>query len=249
MAYAQQLYLLPVSLFGMAISAAELPEMSSALGSEAEIAAVLRSRLERGFQRMIFFVVPSVVAFLALGDVIVATLYQTGRFGANDTVFVWMVLAGSTLGLLAATQGRLCSSAFYALRDMRTPLRCSIVRVTLTGVLGYVAALPLRRALAWPPEYGAAALTATAGVAGWIEFALLKRALDRRLGRVPLAGGALVRAWAAALAAAAPAFALHRLVPIRQPVVSGMVVLGVYGALYLGLARLLGLAPTNPVAK
>jgi putative peptidoglycan lipid II flippase len=210
MAYAQQLYLLPVSLFGMAISAAELPEMSSVVGSDAEIVAALHTRLERGFARMIFFVVPSVVAFLALGDVVVAALYQTGRFGAHDTTFVWMVLAGSTLGLLAATQGRLCSSAFYALGDTRTPLRFAIVRVTLTGSLGYIAALPLRHALGWPPEYGAAALTATAGLAGWIEFALLKRALDRRVGHVKLAGRVLVRAWGAALGAAVAALPLAR---------------------------------------
>jgi putative peptidoglycan lipid II flippase len=249
MAYAQQLYLLPVSLFGMAISAAELPEMSSALGSQEEIAAALRKRLQNGFARMAFFVVPSVVAFLALGDVVVATLYQTGRFGPHDTVFVWMVLAGSTLGLLAVTQGRLCSSAFYALGDTRTPLVFAVVRVILTASLGYAAALPVRRALGWPPEYGAAALTATAGIAGWLEFALLKRSLDRRIGRVPLGGGVVARAWLSALAAAAPAFALHRFAPIRQPVLSGLVVLGVYGGGYLAVAHLLGLGEARALAR
>jgi putative peptidoglycan lipid II flippase len=249
MAYAQQLYLLPVSLFGMAISAAELPEMSSALGSEAERASALRKRLQTGFGRMAFFVVPSVVAFLALGDVVVATLYQTGRFGAHDTMFVWIVLAGSTLGLVAVTQGRLCSSAFYALGDTRTPLLFAVVRVILTASLGYAIALPVRRALGWPPEYGAAGLTATAGVAGWLEFALLKRSLDRRLGHIPLGGGTIARAWAAALAAAAPAFALHRLAPIRQPVVSGVVVLGVYGAAYLAIAHLLGLTEARALVR
>ena len=249
MAYAQQLYLLPVSLFGMAISAAELPEMSSALGSDAEIAGALRKRLQAGFARMAFFVVPSVVAFLALGDVVVATLYQTGRFGAHDTVFVWMVLAGSTLGLVAVTQGRLCSSAFYALGDTRTPLVFAVIRVVLTATLGYAAALPVRRALGWPPEYGAAALTATAGVAGWLEFALLKRSLDRRLGHIPLGGATIARAWVAALAAATAAFALHRLVPIRQPVLSGVVVLGLYGAAYLAIAQFLGLGEARTLVR
>src|ERR1700690_791400 len=41
LAYAQTLNTLPVSLFGMAISAAELPAMSSALGTQEEIGAVL----------------------------------------------------------------------------------------------------------------------------------------------------------------------------------------------------------------
>ncbi len=243
MAYAQQLYLLPISLFGMAISAAELPAMSSVVGSDEEIAAALRERLARGLARMAFFVVPSVVAFLALGDVVVGALYQTGRFGADDTVLVWMILAGSTVGLLAATQGRLCSSALYALGDTRTPLRYAVVRVTITAVLGWAAAFPIRQAFGWPPGHGAAGLTATAGIAGWIELMLLKRALDRRIGHVPLGAGTLLRCWGAAAAAGGIAFTLHRLLPIAHPVLAGAVVLGVYGVLYLAATRVLRVWP------
>jgi putative peptidoglycan lipid II flippase len=249
MLYAQQLYLLPVSLFGMAVAAAELPEMSRAIGTPEEVAAKLRGQLTAGFQNMSFFVVPSVVAFLALGDVVVAALYQTGRFGGSDTTFVWLVLAGSTLGLLASTQARLCASAFYALRDTRTPLWFAIVRVTVTGGLGYVIALPVRKALGWPASYGAAGLTASAGLAGWIEFVLLKYALGKRIGRFAIGAGVLVRAWIAALLACAPAFALHRYVPIRQPLVSGAAVLGLYGALYFVFAIALGLDGAKRIAR
>ena len=54
LAYAQTLNSLPVSLFGMAISAAELPAMSSALGTHEEIGAVLRRRLELGCKISLF---------------------------------------------------------------------------------------------------------------------------------------------------------------------------------------------------
>jgi len=249
MFYAQQLYLLPVSLFGMAISAAELPEMASAVGTPAEVASALSARLTTAYQRIAFYVVPSVVAFLALGDVVVATLYQTGRFGASDTRFVWWVLAGSTIGLLAATQARLTASAFYALHDTRTPLRYAVVRVALTAALGWAIALPIRQRLGWPPVYGAAGLTASAGVAGWVEFWLLRRGLVRRIGRVPIGGQKTALAWAAAVLAGAGGFALHRLAPIQQPVVAGIVVLGVYGSLYLGAAAAFGLPEARSVAR
>jgi putative peptidoglycan lipid II flippase len=249
MAYAQQLYTLPVSLFGMAISAAELPEMASAIGDAGEIAAALRRRLEGGLARMAFFVVPSAVAFLLLGDVVVATLYQTGRFVHHDTVIVWLILAGSTVGLVAATQGRLCSSAFYALGDTRTPLRFAIIRVSITAGLGWAVSLPLRRALGWPPAWGAVGLTATAGLAGWLEFLLLKRALDRRIGHVAVGGGTMGRAWAAALVGVAPAWTLHRLAAIRQPVLAGAVVLGVYGAGYLAAAHAFGLPEARRLVR
>jgi putative peptidoglycan lipid II flippase len=52
LAYAQTIYLLPVSLFGMSVSASELPEMSSAVGGDEEVAAYLRGRLVGGLRRI-----------------------------------------------------------------------------------------------------------------------------------------------------------------------------------------------------
>ncbi len=143
LSYAQILYLLPVSLFGMSVSAAELPQMSAALGSEEEVAAALRKRLNSGLRQIAMFVVPSVAAFLILGDVIVAAIYRTGAFKQHDVIYVWGILAGSTVGLLASTLGRLYSSTYYALRDTRTPLRFAVIRVILTTVLGILCAFPL----------------------------------------------------------------------------------------------------------
>jgi putative peptidoglycan lipid II flippase len=239
--YAQILYLLPISLFGQANAVAELVAMSRTTGTADQISADLRTRLAAAFPRIAFFVIPSMVAFLVLGDVVVATLFQTGKFGRHDTAFVWLILAGSTVGMLAATQGRLSSSAFYALGDTRTPLWFAVVRVTLTGALGWAIVLPLRKHYGFSAEWGAAGLTASAGVAGWLEFILLKRALDRRIGRVPVGGRAALKAWLAAGVAAGAAWALHVHLPIRQPLAHGVLVLGVYGVGYLSLAHALGL--------
>ena len=120
---AQLLYTLPVSLFGMSVSAAELPAMSGEVGVDPGAAEPLRRRLDAGLRQIAFFVIPSAMAFLALGDVIAAALFQTGRFTREDAVYVWGILAGSAVGLLASTLGRLYSSTYYALRDTRTPLR------------------------------------------------------------------------------------------------------------------------------
>ena len=181
LAYAQTLYTLPVSLFGMAVSAAELPAMSAALGSDAEVAGTLRERLRAGLQQIAFFVIPSAVGFVLLGDVIVGFIYHTGHFLHADVIFVWAVLAGSSVGLLASTSGRLYSSAFYALRDTRTPLNFAVLRVVLTLGLGYLCALPLPRLLGLDQRWGTAGLTASAGIAGWLEFLLLRAAMHKRM--------------------------------------------------------------------
>src|SRR5262249_39761314 len=183
---ASTLYTLPVSLFGMSVSAAELPAMSAVASGDAAALDAVRLRLDDGLRRIAYFVVPSAMAFLALGDVIVGALFQTGRFERTDSVFVWGILAGSAVGLLASTLGRLYSSTYYALRDTKTPLRYAILRVVLTSILGVLFALPLPRLLGIDLKWGAAGLTASAGIAGWVEFLMLRRTLNKRIGKTAL---------------------------------------------------------------
>jgi putative peptidoglycan lipid II flippase len=247
LSYAQTIYTLPVSLFGMSVSAAELPAMSSALGTAEEISAALRERLAKGLEQIAYFVVPSAAAFLFLGHVVVATLYRSGRFGASDVTYVWGVLAGSSVGLLASTSGRLYSSAFYALRDTRTPLKFATVRVALTVVLGYLCALPLPPLLGLERRWGVAGLTLSAGIAGWIEFALLRRSLAKRIGPVSYSVARIAKLWMAALAAAAAGLGLWRISPAAHPLITGVVVLVPYCGIYLLLTQWMGISTIGSV--
>ncbi|MGC2398578.1 MAG: murein biosynthesis integral membrane protein MurJ [Acidobacteriaceae bacterium] len=249
LAYAQTLNTLPVSLFGMAVSAAELPAMSSAMGTDDEISQVLRMRLENGLKNISFFVVPSAVAFALLGDVVVATIYRGGNFGVHDVTFVWSVLAGSAVGLLATTSGRLYSSAFYALRDTRTPLNFAIIRVVLTVALGYLFALPLPRWLGIDPRWGVAGLTLSAGIAGWVEFALLRRALQSRIGVVVASVPRVVRLWLSALIAAGCGIGVKRVLPFHGAVLVGACVLSVFGLAYLAFTRWFGIEMPGTLSR
>lgn len=230
---AQIIYTLPVSLFGMSVSASELPEMSSAVGTESEIAAFLVKRLTNGLRRIALLVIPSAVAFIALGDMVAGGLFQGGRFTSSNTHYVWTILAGSGVGLLASTQGRLYSSAFYALKDTRTPLRFAIVRVSLTTVLGYICALPLPHLLGIDQKWGAAGLTASAGVAGWIEFLLLRHALAKRIGAARIGVAWMARLWASAILGAAVAWLIKTHSPTQQPQILAAITLIPFGAVYL----------------
>ena len=251
---AQVLYTLPVSLFGMSISAAELPAMSGATAIGTDRAEALRERLTPGLRRIAFFVVPSAMAFVAFGDVIAAALLQTGRFRPEDARYVWGILAGSSVGLLASTLGRLYSAAYYALGDTRTPLRFAVIRVLLVTGLGYVFALVLPPRLGIAPLWGAAGLTASAGLAGWVEFLLLRRTLSRRIGATGVGAERLAKLWAAAVAGAG----LGWLVRVQQwpgfyaalsgwaPAVRAALVLGVFGLAYLGGAAALRVPVPRP---
>jgi putative peptidoglycan lipid II flippase len=244
--YAQTLYMLPVSLFGMSVSAAELPAMSRAVGTGDQIHLTLRTRLSAGLEKISFFVVPSAMAFVVLGNVVASTLYRTGKFSEQDVLFVWAALAGSGVGLLAQTMGRLYSSTFYALRDTRTPLRFALVRVALTLCLGYLFALPLPRLLGIDHNWGVAGLTASAGIAGWVEFILLRRGLQARIGHVAFSAVRVAKLWAAALTAAAVGLLVEWRLHLGSPVLRGLAVLIPFGAVYLLITHVLGLSGFLP---
>jgi putative peptidoglycan lipid II flippase len=245
--YAQSLYTLPVSLFGISVSAAELPEMSSATGEQDEVAEKLRLRLSAGLRQIAFFIVPSAVALVTLGDVMVGALYQSGKFGRADTVYVWAILAGSAVGLLPSTFGRLYASTFYALHDTRTPLRYAALHVALATVLGYLFALWLPPLFGLDLRWGTVGLTVSAGLAGWAELVLLRRRLNARIGRtgLPLVYG--LKLWVAAVASAVVGWGLKLLLGAVHPIILAALVLTPYGLLYFAVTSLWGMPESRAV--
>jgi putative peptidoglycan lipid II flippase len=238
---AQMLYTLPVSLFGMSISAAELPEMAGDVARDDAVAERLSDRLHAGLRRIAFFVVPSAAVFLALGDVVAAALFETGEFSRDDSRYVWALLGGSAVGLLASTSGRLYSSAFYALHDTRTPLRFATVRVTIGIALAAALALYGPPLLGLAPRWGAAGITAASGVAAWIELMLLRSALRSRLGIEQKLTKVVLKLWACAALAALAGWGVKIVVDDAHPWVIAALVLGAFGLVYLAITAAAGI--------
>jgi putative peptidoglycan lipid II flippase len=260
--YAQVLYMLPVSLFGMSVAAAELPELSRQRG---EAAGVLRARTRAGLERVAFYVVPSFIGFVALGDVIVAAMYQTGEFDRFDTVVVYLTLCGYACGLLATTASRLLASTYFALRDTRTPARYAAVRVAMAAVLGAGLMLqfePIAPFGAGGPSLGpgvmgearvggqplgAVGLALGAGIAAWIELVLLRRALVPRIGSVAFGAGLWLKMFGAAAAAAVAGWGIRMLLPELHPVAAAALILSGFGAAYFGTSALAGVREAREI--
>ncbi len=265
--FAQMLYLLPISLFGMSVAAAELPELSRV--GEADWSHLSR-RIDVGLRRVAFFVVPTAVAYVVIGDVLVGAVYRSGVFGTQETRVVWLTLAGFSVGLLATTASRLLQSALYAVGDTTGPAVIAGLRVLVSVAVGWTVMLQLdrlgvgsdgswrllgdlpafapveesvrSRAAGEPLRLGAAGLALGAGVGAWLEYWLLRRRVERRSGRrVRHGGGSTTEAAAAAAIGAIGAIAVHALLSDVHPLLAAPAVAGAFGIAYLVVALRMGL--------
>jgi len=236
---AQTFYILPISLFGMAIAASELPELSRAGPSERqELVDPVRTAL----RRVRFFLVPSAVAYLVFGDLLVAGLFGYGEFGSNDAQVVGMVLAAYALGLVASGSSRTLSSAFYALRDTRTPAWVAGARVVVSLTIGATLMLPLDEIRIGAFGLGAAGLALGSAAGAWLEYGLLRRSLRRAIGEHGAGGAGLARLCVAAAAGAGVAIGVR--VGFAQtdlPVlVAAIGTAAAFGVVYLATSAALG---------
>jgi putative peptidoglycan lipid II flippase len=205
--YGQVLYLLPISLFGMAVAAAELPELAR-LGPAGR--GRIKERLVTGMERVTFYVAPTVALYVLAGDVIVRLLLERGEFQPADTRLVWFVIGAFALGLLGTTRSRLLQNGLYALDRTKLVARIAVLRVGLAALLGAILMFPLDR---WaivgssvqrdgdvgftplreglrlledgPPRLGVVGLALGAALSSWVEYRVLRGALEWRIGRLP----------------------------------------------------------------
>ncbi len=170
--YAQLVAVLPVSLFGVSVAAAALPDLArDAAGADTE---TLRNRLSSGAARLAYYVFPSAFAFALLAVPIIATLFQTGRFDENDTAIAAGVLAAYAIGLFGQATVKLFASGFYAIGDTRTPVRIAALSVTVSAGL----AVLLMQVL------GPAGIALGAATGAYVNVFLLAKGLSRRVGPI-----------------------------------------------------------------
>jgi putative peptidoglycan lipid II flippase len=242
--YAQMLYLLPISLFGVSVAASELPELSRLRGPGNE--PELLRRVTGVLRSMAFLNVPTVVGYLCFGWLITGALYRSGNFRAGDNWLVYLVLAGYSLGILATTSSRLLQNTFYALGESKVPARIAMLRVT-TAIL---VALPL---MFWLDRYplslligpragafrlGSIGLSTASAFGAWLELWSLRRQLRRRLPGFDFPWRDDARMIGVAFAAALPAALVWWLLPPLSPRLAAPLVVGVYAAAYFAIATL-----------
>ena len=253
--FGQRLYLLPISLFGVSVAAAELPELARLGGNRRQRTENAATRTMRSLSAMSFLVVPTFVGYLALGFGIVGAIYRRGEFEIVDNWLVFLILAAYSLGLLASSASRLLQSVFFSLGDTRSPAAIAVARLVLAAGVGFVLMTLLDRLTvddalpsAWLGELpddgqtlrlGAVGLALGAAVGSWFELTRLLGRLRRRDVPVPSPWRAWRRHLPVAVLCLVPWAATQTLVPGPTWIAGLVPVLG-FAVTYLVAAYLLG---------
>lgn len=200
--YAQLVALLPVSLFGVSVAAVALPELSrDAAGQRSDedsdaVAArreVLRGRVADAVRRLLFFALPSAVAFATLAVPLIGALFQTGAFGAAQTAIAASVLSAYALAIPAQASVKLLASGHYALGDTRTPVAIAVLSVAISAGSAYVLM----------QRFGPAGIALGAAAGAYVNSGINYARLSGRIGAI-LAGSGIRHA-AAVIVATLPA--------------------------------------------
>ncbi len=171
--YADRLVELPLGMFAIALGTAVLPSMSRQ-ASNGDLRGLTRS-VSFALRLIVFFTIPASVAFILLGEPIVACLFQRGAFTFHDTQQTNYALLCYTLGLWAFSGLKVVTQAFFSLKDTKTPLWVSIIAVVVNLGGGII--------LMGPMAHGGLALATS--IAAAVNVIILFVILIRRLGEFP----------------------------------------------------------------
>jgi putative peptidoglycan lipid II flippase len=177
-AYAQMLYLLPMSLLGTGESAVALPEMArdTAESDIEERHRRMRKRLGVTLTRVTVLAIPAMAVLMMFGVELISLLLKTGRFDASSTERVAEALQIYGIALLANASQRLFATTFFALGETGLPARSAVMRVVASTAI----------ALMLLEQYGVVGVVTGAVTAGWIEAIYLGFMLRRRIGGLGL---------------------------------------------------------------
>ncbi len=169
--YAWLIVMTPLGIFGMAISTAVFPRLAEQAVSDH---ANLKDTLAKSLRLILYLTIPASVGLMILAKPLTAFLLRSGAFNKASTDLVVSALVFYAIALFAHSGIEILSRGFYALSDTRTPVTFAVVSMVINLVLSLI--------LVWP--FGVGGLALSLSIATIVEFSLLVRTLDRRLGGI-----------------------------------------------------------------
>lgn len=236
LSYADRLNQLPLSIIGTALGVAILPAISQAIAREndAEAADVQA----RAFDLSMLLTLPATLALVVAAGPIIGALYQGGEYSMADSQVTANILAILVTGLPAYVLVKVLTPAFYARKDVKTPVWIAM-SILAAGIVANFLLIPVM---------GIYSLATVTSASAWINFGLLFIILFiRGHFRMPVwLVGRVMKQLVAALAMGASLFAVKQALGdlffggVLERVIGLGVLVGTGGIVYFAVAWMIG---------
>ncbi len=131
--YADRMMELPLGVWGVAIGTVILPSLSQICAREDYVE--YGKTIDWGVKLGCWVAFPAAVGLIVLSDTIIAALFRYGAFSLHDVAQAAPALQAYALGLPAFVLIKIFSPAFFARKDIKTPVQiaafCMIINIGL----------------------------------------------------------------------------------------------------------------------
>lgn len=236
LSYADRLNQLPLSIIGTALGVAILPSISQAIARDDEAAA--SDVQARAFDLSMLLTLPATLALMVAAFPIIGALYRAGEYSIEAAQTTASILAILVTGLPAYVLVKVLTPAFYARKDVKTPVTIAMTVLALSIPANFILI----------PQIGIYSLATVTSASAWINFVLLFGILYARgQFRMPVwLVSRVARQIVAALCMAGALFVLRSVLAdwflgsaIERVVGLGLLV-GTGAVIYFGVAFLIG---------
>nr|BBH88485.1 hypothetical protein KTC_32360 [Thermosporothrix sp. COM3] len=178
---AWQLVLLPLGIFGVAVSTAAFPTLAENV-AKGRLDRV-RNTISETLRSTLFLSIPSGIGLMVLGLPVIQVLLQHGRYSLSMAQATAVPLTFFAFGLAGHAAIEILTRAFYAMRDSKTPVIISILQFIFKIALSIVL---MTVAVIGGTSWGMAAIASATSIAALLEAFVLFWLLHQRLGALPL---------------------------------------------------------------
>ena len=174
--YADRLMEFPTALLGVALGTVLLPGLSAA--HTKGDAVRYNSLLDHGLRLVVLVGVPASIGLWLTADALVSFLFQGRNFTPEDVAQTAVAVVGYAVGLMGLIGLKIIAPAFYARKDIRTPVKAAFASLICVQLINCVAV----------PFFAHAGLALSVGLGSVVNALALLVILRRRGIYRPCAG-------------------------------------------------------------
>jgi len=134
--YSDRLMEFPLGVFGVALATVVLPGLSKKAAKEDWKG--FRQDIDSALRLVLIIGLPATLGLLLLAEPLITTLFYYGAFTARDVSMSGMSLMAYSFGLLGFILVKILAPAFYARKDMKTPVKVAIIALVTNMVLNLI---------------------------------------------------------------------------------------------------------------